>query len=89
MALNIQRGKRHMPSKTGLYGPEGGGKSTYASNWPSPIFLDTEEGTHHLDVARVAIRSWNELRAAIAVLQAPPGRPFPAVVGAGQSLSAR
>ena len=72
MALNIQRGKRHMPSKTGLYGIEGGGKSTYASNWPSPIFLDTEEGTHHLDVARVAIRSWNELRAAIAEIGSKP-----------------
>ena len=72
MALKIERGKRHMPSKTGLYGPEGGGKSTIVSEWPSPIFLDTEEGTHHLDVARVSIRSWNELRAAIAEIGSKP-----------------
>lgn len=72
MALNIQRGKLHMPSKTGLYGPEGGGKSTLAGGFPSPIFLDTEEGTHHLDVARVSIGSWNELRAAIAEIGSKP-----------------
>jgi hypothetical protein len=49
-----------------VYGTEGIGKSTLAAAFPSPVILDTEEGTHHLDVARVSIGSWDELRAAIA-----------------------
>jgi hypothetical protein len=72
MALNIQRGRRHMPAKIVEYGPEGGGKSTLAAGFPSPIFLDTEEGTHHLDVARVSIGSWNELRSAVAEIGSKP-----------------
>jgi hypothetical protein len=72
MALNIQRGRRHMPAKIVKYGPEGGGKSTLAAGFPSPIFLDTEEGTHHLDVARVSIGSWNELRSAVAEIGSKP-----------------
>jgi hypothetical protein len=51
-----------------VYGTEGIGKSTLAAAFPSPVIYDTEEGTHHLDVARVSIGSWDELRAAIAEL---------------------
>jgi hypothetical protein len=51
-----------------IYGTEGIGKSTLAAAFPSPVILDTEEGTHHLDVARVSIGSWDELRAAIAAI---------------------
>jgi hypothetical protein len=72
MALKIERGRRHTPVKVVEYGIEGGGKSTLASQFPSPIFLDTEEGTHHLDVARVSIGSWNELRAAVAEIGSKP-----------------
>ena len=72
MALKIERGRRHTPVKVVKYGTEGGGKSTLASQFPSPIFLDTEEGPHHLDVARVSIGSWNELRAAIAEIGSKP-----------------
>jgi hypothetical protein len=47
-------------------GTEGIGKSTLAAQFPAPVILDTEEGTHHLDVARVSIGSWDELRGAVA-----------------------
>jgi hypothetical protein len=66
MALKIERGRRHSPVRAVVYGMEGIGKSTLAAAFPSPVILDTEEGTHHLDVARVSIGSWDELRAAIA-----------------------
>lgn len=66
MALKIERGRRHSPVRAVVYGTEGIGKSTLAAAFPSPVILDTEEGTHHLDVARVSIGSWDELRAAIA-----------------------
>jgi hypothetical protein len=72
MALNIQRGRRHRPVRAGIYGPEKLGKSTLAAAFPSPVILDTEEGTHHLDVARVSIGSWDELRSAIAEIGSKP-----------------
>ena len=66
MALKIERGKRLTPSRVVIDGTEGIGKSTLAAQFPAPVILDTEEGTHHLDVARVSIGSWDELRGAVA-----------------------
>ena len=53
MALPINRGKLSRPQKVIVYAPEGIGKSTLASQLPSPIFFDFEGGTDHLDVARL------------------------------------
>ena len=38
--------------KVVFYGPEGIGKSTFASQFPNPIFIDTEGSTNNMDVAR-------------------------------------
>lgn len=51
--LNIVKGKIEKPLKVVLYGPEGIGKSTFASKFPQPIFIDTEGSTNHMDVARM------------------------------------
>lgn len=63
MALNITRGKIAKAQKVVIYGPEGIGKTTFASQFPDPLFIDTEGGTNQLDVARIdpAPKSWNEL----------------------------
>ncbi len=53
MNLNIQRGRVQRPQRVVIYAPEGLGKSTLASQLESPLFLDFEKGTHHLDVARL------------------------------------
>lgn len=53
MALNITRGKKARPQKLVIYAPAGIGKSTLASQLPSPLFIDFEGGTHQLDVARL------------------------------------
>ena len=50
--MAIRRGRIPRPQKVVIYGPEGVGKSTLAGRLPEPVFLDTEGGTHHLDVAR-------------------------------------
>lgn len=50
--MNITRGKIHTAKKVLVYGPEGIGKSTLASRFPDPIFIDTEGSTKNLDVAR-------------------------------------
>jgi len=41
-----------MPVKTVVYGAEGIGKSTFASHFPAPLFVDTEGSTARMDVAR-------------------------------------
>lgn len=50
--MEIIRGKIKSAQKVVIYGPEGIGKSTFASQFPNPIFIDTEDSTKHMDVAR-------------------------------------
>lgn len=50
---SVTTGVQSAPVKTVLYGPEGIGKSTFASHFPDPVFIDTEGGTKRLDVARL------------------------------------
>ena len=67
--LNISKGIVLRPQKVVVYGPEGIGKSTFASHFPDPLFLDIEDSTSQLDVKRIPdINSWamranDELRA--------------------------
>ena len=64
--LKISSGKVNRPLKVVLYGPEGIGKSTLASEFPNPLFIDTEGGTSHMDVQRIEnLTSWDELLSAI------------------------
>ena len=51
--MEITRGKIVKPKKVVIYGPEGIGKSTFASRFPTPIFIDTEGSTSTMDVARL------------------------------------
>ncbi|MFZ4594887.1 MAG: AAA family ATPase, partial [Verrucomicrobiaceae bacterium] len=41
----LRRGRVTRPQKSAIYGPEGVGKTTLASQAPNPVFLDTEGGT--------------------------------------------
>ena len=41
------------PQKVVIYGPEGIGKSTFASFFPEPLFIDTEGGTKKLSIRRL------------------------------------
>lgn len=66
---NITSGKQERPLRVVIYGVEGVGKSTFASQAPSPIFLCSEDGTSQLDIARFpSPRSWAEVLEAIRVL---------------------
>lgn len=51
--MEITRGVQKAPVKTLIYGPEGIGKSTLASQWPDPLFIDTEGSTKRMNVARL------------------------------------
>jgi hypothetical protein len=44
-----------------IYGVESVGKTTFASKFPNPLFLDIEGGSNHLAVDRVAVSTWKEL----------------------------
>lgn len=66
----VIRGRLSKPQRIVLYGVEGIGKSTFAADAPSPIFLCSESGTEHLDVARFpAPRTWGEALEAVDSLQ--------------------
>lgn len=61
--MNISKGRVKKPLKVVLYGPEGVGKSTLASRFPNPVFIDTEESTAHMDVYRFdKALSWQALK---------------------------
>lgn len=60
--MEITRGKIQKAKKVVVYGPEGIGKSTFASRFPDPVFIDTEGSTAAMDVARLPRpSSWNKL----------------------------
>ncbi len=44
-----------------LFGPNGDGKSTLAAQSPGALFLDTEDGSTHLPVNRIAVADYNSL----------------------------
>jgi hypothetical protein len=45
----IHRGKQALPPRIVIYGTEGVGKSTTASQCPAPIFIQTEDGLGEID----------------------------------------
>lgn len=50
--MNITRGKVKDAQRIVIYGQEGIGKTTFASQFPDPVFIDTEGSTAQMDVAR-------------------------------------
>lgn len=60
--MQITRGKIPSAIKTVIYGPEGIGKSTLASKFPDPLFIDTEGSTKQMDVARLPTpKTWADI----------------------------
>ena len=73
MEFDIQAGRRCLPLKVVLYGPEGIGKSTFASQFPNPLFIDTEDSTNMMDVRRFKKpQDWTELFYMIDYVKAHP-----------------
>jgi hypothetical protein len=57
-----------------VYGVDKVGKTSFAAEAPEPIFICSESGTNHLDVARFpAAQSWQDVLDAVAALTADPG----------------
>ncbi len=51
--MQITTGKIMKAQKIVVYGPEGIGKSTFAAQFPDPVFIDTEGSTGNMDVKRL------------------------------------
>lgn len=74
MQFEISKGKVESCLKVVLYGPEGIGKSTFASHFPHPLYIDTEGSTKQLDVERMPTpTSWTMLREEVNYVKANKG----------------
>lgn len=71
--LKIKSGKISRAQKVVIYGPEGIGKSTFASKFPDPLFIDTEDSTAQLDIRRLETDgTWDGLIAIVKEVAATP-----------------
>lgn len=71
--MNITRGRKKSAKKIVIYGPSGIGKSTLAAQFPDPLFIDTEDSTVELDVARFdKPSSWEMLLQQVQYVQTNP-----------------
>lgn len=72
--MKISSGKKSMPQRIIVYGPEGIGKSTLASKFPDPLVIDTEGSTYQIDVHRFDENpdSWSMLNAQIEFVLSHP-----------------
>jgi len=65
----IHTGRRIMPPRILMYGTEGIGKSTTASQAPKPIFIPTEDGLDQIDCASFPLaQRFDEVVSAISAL---------------------
>lgn len=72
--MEIKRGKISKAMKVVIYGPEGIGKSTLASKFPDPVFIDTEGSTTSMDVSRLPEpSSWTMLLSEVDYIKKNPG----------------
>lgn len=73
--MQITRGIIPGAQKCVIYGPEGIGKSTFAAQFPNPVFIDTEGSTKHMDVARTPKpSSWTMLLEQVRYFRDNPGQ---------------
>ena len=66
--MKIKKGKQKKAVRVVVYGSEGSGKTTLVASLPKVLILDTEQGSNQLDVDRVPITSWDDIRDAFGEL---------------------
>jgi hypothetical protein len=69
MAVKLTTGIIRGAQKGLIYGVAGIGKSTLAAQLPKPVFIDAEDGTKELDVARYSVSGHAELFEAISLVE--------------------
>lgn len=74
LLMKITKGIVFKAQKVVIYGPEGIGKSTFASQFPDPLFIDTEGSTNLMDVKRAEKpSSWSMMLQQINEVKNTPG----------------
>ena len=70
---SITRGRTLDAPRIILYGMEGIGKSTFAANFPSPIFIQTEDGLGMINCAKFPLaKSFDEVFQELVALETEP-----------------
>jgi len=70
MSLKISTGIKKRPYFMVIYGPDGCGKTTFASDAPNCLVVGPETGSSHLNVSRADdIKSWGDILSAIKFLK--------------------
>ena len=70
---SITRGRTLDAPRIILYGMEGIGKSTFAANFPSPVFIQTEDGLGMIDCAKFPLaKSFDEVFQELVALETEP-----------------
>lgn len=70
---SITRGRTLDAPRIILYGMEGIGKSTFAANFPAPIFIQTEDGLGMIDCAKFPLaKSFDEVFQELVALETEP-----------------
>lgn len=71
---SVTSGVKQAPYRLLVHGRDAVGKSTFAAHAPKPVFIGTEDGTGHLDVARFpAPETWDDVTDAVATLAQDSG----------------
>lgn len=79
--LNITKGAGKGAVKAVIYGVEGVGKTTFASHFPKPLFLDLDRGSARMEVDRInTIENWEGLSGALAEILADKTLPYSTIV---------
>lgn len=70
MLERVQRGRTSKPPRILCYGVEGIGKSTFGSQAPNPIFIQTEDGLDEIDCSKFPLaKSYDEVVSALVTLR--------------------
>lgn len=73
MDLKVSSGIKKRPYFITIYGPDGVGKTSFAADAPSCLFVGPENGSSHLNVSRADdIKSWNDVVGAVKFLNEKP-----------------
>ncbi len=72
VALDINTGIVAGADRIVIYGTGGIGKTTLGAFLPAPLFIDVENGTHRLNVARDKAADWPTLRGKLAAVETNP-----------------
>lgn len=73
LMATVHRGRAAKPPRILLYGVEGIGKSTFGSQAPNPVFIQTEDGLDEIDCHKFPLaKSYDEVTSALAELASQP-----------------